>query len=105
MTYSEKLRDPRWQRKRLEILARDGWTCELCSSTSRTLHVHHGYYDKDYEPWDYPNETLHTLCDECHEEIKNVTAYLYQDIAKLPVGELYEVGKWLVAKQEFLNLL
>ena len=26
MSYSDKLKDPRWQRKRLEIFERDNWT-------------------------------------------------------------------------------
>lgn len=29
--YSQKLLDPRWQRKRLEILQRDDFTCQVCS--------------------------------------------------------------------------
>ena len=39
--YSEKLRDPRWQKRRLEILERDAWQCQACLSTAKTLHVHH----------------------------------------------------------------
>ncbi len=29
MTYAEQLKDPRWQKRRLEILQRDEWRC-LC---------------------------------------------------------------------------
>lgn len=32
------------------------------------MQIHHGYYDRDFEPWDYPLETLWTLCKNCHEE-------------------------------------
>ena len=28
--YYRKLRDPRWQKRRLEIFARDDWTCQGC---------------------------------------------------------------------------
>jgi len=31
LTYSEKLKDPRWQKKRLEILSRDNFTCETAN--------------------------------------------------------------------------
>ena len=30
MGYSEKLKDPRWQKKRLEILERDNFRCQYC---------------------------------------------------------------------------
>ena len=68
-TYSEKLRHPLWQKKRLEILERDNWCCWLCSSKDKTLHVHHIFYDSGYEnPWDYPNCFLITLCAICHKK-------------------------------------
>lgn len=66
-TYSEKLRDPRWQKKRLEILSRDEWTCQGCGDDKSTLHVHHRWYETGNEPWDYSNAALVTLCEECHE--------------------------------------
>ncbi len=66
MTYSEKLKDPRWQKVRLIVLERDGWACVDCGSKTNTLHVHHGYYSKG-EPWDAPIDTLWCLCEGCHE--------------------------------------
>jgi hypothetical protein len=70
-TYQQKLLDPRWQRKRLEILQRDNWTCQACLDTEHTLHVHHRYYQKDKNPWEYPPQSLVTLCAECHEKETN----------------------------------
>jgi len=66
MTYQEKLKDPRWQRKRLEILKRDDFCCQHCYDSESTLHVHHKIYSKG-EPWDAKPETLVTLCAECHD--------------------------------------
>ena len=66
-TYSEKLRDPRWQKKRLQILERDAWTCQECYDTEATLHVHHRYYTKGAEPWEYDDAALQTLCEDCHQ--------------------------------------
>lgn len=66
--YSEKLRDPRWQKRRLEIFERDKFTCQSCDRTDITLAVHHKYY-KDCEPWEYPNEALQTLCEVCHNTV------------------------------------
>lgn len=66
MTYAEKLKDPRWQKKRLLICERDGWKCRNCDDASKTLHVHHCHYVKG-NPWDTPDELLLTLCASCHD--------------------------------------
>lgn len=68
MTYAEKLRDPRWQKLRLEILSRDNWTCQMCESTTTTLNVHHIVYHSGADPWEYNPRHLLTLCQTCHEE-------------------------------------
>lgn len=66
--YSEQLKDPRWQKKRLEILEASGWRCEDCGAQDKTLHVHHCHYLKGKEPWEYSRDLLMTLCDQCHEQ-------------------------------------
>jgi hypothetical protein len=65
--YSNQLRDPRWQKKRLEILSRDNFSCQICGNEKETLMVHHRYYIQNREPWDYPENLLVTLCSSCHE--------------------------------------
>lgn len=64
MGYTEKLKDPRWQRKRLEILQRDNFSCTCCGDNKSTLHVHHVKYNG--EPWEVDSSLLITLCSECH---------------------------------------
>lgn len=64
MTYQEKLKDPRWEKKRLQILNRDKFTCIHCGDTENTLHVHHKSYHDN--PWDAPDHELKTLCEDCH---------------------------------------
>jgi len=66
--YSEKLKDPRWQKIRLKVLERDGWACRKCLADDRTLHVHHLYYVSGKEPWEYDLDALMTLCEECHQD-------------------------------------
>ena len=82
-TYSEKLKDPRWQKKRLKVLERDGWACQVCESKEMTLHVHHLKYVKSGNPWDSPLRDLQTLCEQCHgilkdmkEQIKTINKHL-----------------------------
>jgi hypothetical protein len=65
--YYEKFKDPRWQKKRLEVLQRDEFMCQICLDTSSTLHIHHRRYISNTEPWEYSNELLVTLCERCHE--------------------------------------
>lgn len=67
MTYAEKLADPRWQKKRLEILERDGNHCTNCGEPKTSLQVHHLYYEWGVEPWEYPDDAMQTLCEQCHE--------------------------------------
>lgn len=67
-TYRELLLDPRWQRKRLEVLESAGWACETCGDTETTLHVHHMRYVKGRKPWEYERQELKSLCAYCHEE-------------------------------------
>jgi len=69
MTYAEKLKDPRWQKKRLEVLNRDKFTCKVCLDDKSTLHTHHLKYLRGKNPWEYPKKDLVTLCFYCHNEI------------------------------------
>ena len=68
MDYKELLRDPRWQKKRLEIMQRDGFQCQLCYDDTSELHVHHCFYINGNEPWNYPDTSLITLCESCHDK-------------------------------------
>lgn len=102
-TYSEKLRDPRWQRKRLEVMQRDDFKCRMCGATDKTLNVHHCYYslDRTRMPWEYELESLKTLCEECHEcETENLPRgkeLLIGTIGRFGLGssEMYHIAKIL----------
>jgi 5-methylcytosine-specific restriction endonuclease McrA len=72
-SYIELLKNPKWQRKRLEILQRDNFKCLCCDDGETTLHIHHVRYIKGNKPWEYENEDLITLCEYCH----NVWTYIY----------------------------
>lgn len=68
MTYQEKLKDPRWQKKRLEILQRDNFRCVVCGDDKTTLHVHHKNYQYNKNPWNYKSNNFMTLCESCHSD-------------------------------------
>src|SRR5689334_22665115 len=82
-TYSQKLLDPRWQKKRLEIFQRDDFTCQACGDKEHTLHVHHKFYEFGKEPWEYDNNILITLCAECHEMEEYYKADIQEKIKQL----------------------
>lgn len=65
-SYSDKLKDPRWQKTRLKIFERDEFKCKICNRDTETLHAHHTYYEDFKDPWDYPDRAIITLCETCH---------------------------------------
>ena len=71
MTYADKLRDPRWQKLRLEILQRDNFTCLACCLKENELHVHHLRYARG-NPWESAHEDLVSLCKRCHKEAEEI---------------------------------
>ena len=84
--YSELLKDPRWQKKRLEILNRDGFKCQSCEDETSMLVVHHLFYEPAKDPWDCPDEALITLCENCHAnerdrrpEVEQILLYTLRD--------------------------
>ena len=101
MTYAEKLRDPRWQRKRLLILDRDGWACCACGTKNKNLQVHHLVYSKR-DPWDYPDYVFQTLCYDCHAERQtqtdNIVSALRLCLAKVPTERMIEVATRICAE-------
>lgn len=80
-TYGEKLRDPRWQIKRLNIFNRDKSTCQLCGDKDLEKHVHHLKYAGN--PWDVPDEYLQLLCCDCHQIVSKCDYDLLTDFIRV----------------------
>lgn len=92
--YSEKLKDPLWQKKRLFALERANWKCELCRDEKSTLHVHHLEYRQGREPWEYGDKELMALCEGCHESIHaaNLTGAVLRLLKfQFRRGEIYAI--------------
>ena len=81
MEYKEKLKDPRWKKRRLQILERDFFICQKCGHKSNSNHVHHVVYISGHEPWEYNDEYLITLCKRCHE-LEHIDCKHISDIIK-----------------------
>lgn len=82
-TYADKLRDPRWQRRRLEILSKSDFCCCECGDNTKTLNVHHKIYRKGRDPWDYPDSELTALCVDCHTEQHEIRDSITETMAVL----------------------
>lgn len=82
-TYQELLKDPRWIKRRNEILTRDKNTCQSCGAQDKYLHVHHLNYWDGFLPWEYPDDMLVTLCKDCHKKIHANTS-----LPDVSVGDL-----------------
>jgi hypothetical protein len=83
MSYAELLKDPRWQRRRLEVMQLADFSCQSCGSKEKTLHVHHKRYIKGRKPWEYENSELACLCEICHESHHKRETTLTQVMAEL----------------------
>ena len=86
-SYLEKLQDVRWQRKRLQLLEEADWKCRRirCASTNPdrdSLHVHHKFYMRNTDPWDYPDHAYVVLCVNCHTIIQRKMEIAHEVLAR-----------------------
>lgn len=84
LSYADQLKHPSWQRRRLERLDISNFTCEVCKSREKTLHVHHIQYFRGRMAWEYEDRELEVLCEDCH-----ATAHDDEDVLK---GLIVEIG-------------
>ncbi len=53
---------------------------------AKDLHVHHTYYQIDKLPWEYPDESLQTLCRSCHEKVHEEDIIPVRDECGIKIG-------------------
>lgn len=99
MKYSDKLRDPRWQKKRLEVMERDSFTCLACGDSKSTLNVHHKEYHGD--PWNAPMGSLETLCESCHTERTAFNKF----VMLLPTEKAKRISGFLIMSEKELSII
>ncbi len=83
MKYADKLKDPRWDAVRREVLARDRNTCQTCGCVDEIMHVHHIEYFKGFEPWEYHTAYLITLCEMCHGIVSDKDKSFHEKVGAL----------------------
>ena len=82
-TYAEKLKDPRWQKKRLEVMQSAGFRCEDCGDPGVQLHVHHCAYLPRVAPHEHGMDLLMCLCERCHAIRQS-----HEDAARIGLGRI-----------------
>lgn len=92
--YAELLKHPLWQKKRLEVLNRAEFACENCGARDKTLHVHHTYYERGLNPWEYSDVSLVCLCEECHKKAEALLKELHRQLGNI-ASQLDGVGRLL----------
>lgn len=91
--YADKLRSPKWQKKRLDIMNRDSFQCVYCHDKETILNVHHDHYKGN--PWEAGDDKLKTVCEHCHQYV------CHND----DVIDILTVEKFLVNKDELHFLI
>lgn len=97
--YFEKLKDPRWQLLKAEIILRDK-VCQECFLAEDTLHVHHKIYFRGREPWEYEPRFLITLCDGCHDQREEAILHLKLAIVDFTTTDFYDWVKRIKKEHE-----
>lgn len=78
-SYSEKLNHPLWKAKRREILSGINF-CQSCKRGSVPLQLHHNFYDRNKEPWEYDNKDFKVLCSVCHKKFTDELIFFRRDV-------------------------
>lgn len=103
MTYSNKLKNPRWQKKRLEIFQMDKWECTNCKKGDLNLQVHHLEYIKGIDPWHYPDDMLTTLCEICHSKENSREKYETELLTSLKINGFLVFDIWHLATKLYTD--
>lgn len=69
-------------------MTRDGFKCCSCGDTKSTLNVHHTVYNFNFEPWEYQENHLRTLCQSCHELTHEHVGCIKQILMEMSVEDL-----------------
>jgi hypothetical protein len=100
LTYSEKLKDKRWQNKRNAVKEKADFKCQDCGS-DKNLEIHHCYYKFGLEPWQYPIDSLRCLCSNCHEIRGKVEMELKAKMADLTTEDLKVISKLIYGGMKY----
>jgi len=85
------------------MLSKAEFTCQSCSETEETLHVHHKQYFKGRAVWEYSNDELVVLCDSCHRDAHDLTDELKRIVSILPPDGPSSIGDVVAILSGFID--
>ena len=103
MDYSAQLKSPLWQKKRLKVMERDNWKCQKCGSTVITLNVHHIDYIPGIKAFEYPDDMLQTLCENCHAAEKQRPKWETDLLTSLKMNGFLAYDVWHLATKLYTD--
>ena len=65
-------------------MSRDGFKCCDCNNTDKMQNIHHKYYTDGKKPWEYPDDCLITLCEDCHKKRHEIDNKFSEFLQLLP---------------------
>ncbi len=68
-SYSDKLETQNWHSFARKIRQENGNFYNACRRGDLVLQVHHTFYDKKRQPWEYESHEMVVLCEKCHHEL------------------------------------
>lgn len=86
-SYFDLLTHPEWQEKCLKIMSDARFECSRCGDKETTLMIYHSYYEKGLAPWEYPDESLHCLCEECYKKAQELKTLIKRQFGKIKLSD------------------
>lgn len=84
--YPDKLRDPRWMKRKAEILLKRGQHCQFCNG--QTTFVRHIVRSEE-DPWSYPDDHYQVICPPCLKRRQPVIDALINNL-RMAIKDVHE---------------
>lgn len=73
----------KWYELSKRIKARDKNTCQMCGRHDKPVSVHHLVYHEERKVWEYNDDELICICDDCHKLLTDASAEMYEDYKRV----------------------
>jgi len=87
-SYSDLLKDPRWTAKADAVKARADRQCQDCGASGVPLDAHHCWYRRGCAPWQYPLDSMRSLCRKCHQQRAAIEHAARMQLSRLRLNDI-----------------
>ncbi len=82
-------------KKSPKVYERSNFECSHCGANDKMLAVHHSYYEKGLKPWEYPDDSLHCLCEGCHAVAQSIKSEINRLFGSIDLSDHVRVLGYL----------